>query len=175
METPSEPAVASAVLLLACAAVAAVVAATARGPHLSDWRYWMLMSVALVALSADEAASLHELLVGPLRALVGGSPWLRYPLILRRLGVVVAAGVVFGRAVSSTPRSRVRSRSCTVHTAAGRAVRDASRLPRAPRIRRRRRPTHQRRRPARAARSCTRGAEADARAGPLTWDAWRGR
>jgi len=92
METPSEPAIAFAVLLLACAAVAAVVAATVRGPHLSDWRYWMLMSVALVALSADEAASLHELLVGPLRALVGGSPWLRYPLILPGLGVV-AAGV----------------------------------------------------------------------------------
>lgn len=68
METPSEPAIAFAVLLLACAAVAAVaavVAATVRGPHPSDRRYWMLMSVALVALSADEAASLHELLVGP--------------------------------------------------------------------------------------------------------------
>jgi len=39
------------------------------------------------ALSADEAASLHELLVVPLRRLVGESPSLRYPLILP--GVIV--------------------------------------------------------------------------------------
>ena len=103
------PTWATAVLLLACAAAAAVVAATVRGPHPSDWRYWMLMSVALVALSADEAASLHELLVGPLRALVGGSPWLRYPLILPGLGVVVAAGVVFGRFILRLPAETRRA------------------------------------------------------------------
>ncbi len=85
----------SAMTLLACGGVAAVLgsrAGTAR-------RDWGLLAILFVAMAADEAASLHELLQPPLRAALDFPVWLRYPLILP--GLVVAAILVwrFGRFV----------------------------------------------------------------------------
>ena len=73
------------------------------------WWNWALMAVGFVALSADEAASLHELLVAPLRALVGGTPWLRYPLVIPGTAVVGVAVVVFGRFVKALPADTRRA------------------------------------------------------------------
>lgn len=86
----------SAVLLLLSAGAAGLLAAVGRHAGERQWRAWALLA-AVVALSADEAASLHELMVEPLRALVGGTPWLRYPLIVPGLIVVAAGALVFGR------------------------------------------------------------------------------
>lgn len=93
----------SALLLLACGIVAAGIASAARSRADSDWRTWALVAAGLVVFSADEAASLHELLVVPLRALVGGSPWLRYPLVLPGTIVVLGAVMVLGRFVWRLP------------------------------------------------------------------------
>ncbi len=87
----------SALLLLWCGLVAGVIAAATRALRHADWGLWVVVGVGLAALSADEAASFHELLVRPLRALVGGSPWLRYPLILPgTVAVLCAAAVLWG-------------------------------------------------------------------------------
>ena len=59
--------------------------------------------VLFVLLSADEGASLHELLVTPLRRMVGGSPWLRYPLLVPGMAAVLTGALVFGRFLRSWP------------------------------------------------------------------------
>jgi hypothetical protein len=76
--------------LLACGGVAALLGSRA-GTARRDWRWLALL---LVAMAADEAASLHELMQAPLRAALDAGRWLRYPLILP--GLVVAT-IVFLR------------------------------------------------------------------------------
>jgi hypothetical protein len=99
----------SALLLLACGAVAGAIGAASRTrPHESA-AYWMVMAVGFVALSADEAAALHELLVTPLRRLVGGTPWLRYPLIVPGTAVVMVTAAVFGRFLLALPAGTRRA------------------------------------------------------------------
>jgi hypothetical protein len=99
----------SAILLLSAGLVAAVVSVAERSRERGASWYWVLMAVGFVALSADEAASLHELLVTPLRALVGGTPWLRYPLIIPGTAAAGAAVVVFGRFVRRLPAETQRA------------------------------------------------------------------
>lgn len=99
----------SAVLLLAAGVAAAVVAMAERARGHESWWNWALMAGGFVALSADEAASLHELLVAPLRALVGGTPWLRYPLVIPGTAVAGVVVVVFGRFVKALPAETRRA------------------------------------------------------------------
>ena len=99
----------SAVLLLVAGVAAAVVAMAERSRGHEAWWHWALMALGFAALSADEAASLHELLVTPLRTLVGGTPWLRYPLVIPGTAVVGAAVVVFGRFVRRLPAETQRA------------------------------------------------------------------
>jgi len=99
----------SALLLLACGAVAGTVTAVARSRCGAEWHDWALVAGGLVALSADEAAALHELLVVPVRELVGGSPWLRFPLILPGTGVVLVAAAALGRFVRHLPSATRRT------------------------------------------------------------------
>lgn len=91
----------SAVLLLLGGAAAGIIAAAGRHARDRNWGTWALLAAVFVVLSADEAASFHELMVEPLRALVGGTPWLRYPLILPGLVVVIAGAIVFGRLLAT--------------------------------------------------------------------------
>jgi hypothetical protein len=78
----------SAVILLACGGLAALLGSQA-GSARRDWRW---LAFLFVAMATDEAASLHELLQPPLRAALDSPRWLRYPLILP--GMVVAAVLV---------------------------------------------------------------------------------
>ena len=99
----------SAILLLVAGLVAAVVSAAERTRGGQAWWYWALMAVGFVTFSADEAASLHERLVVPLRALVRGSPWLRYPIVIPGTVAVVTAVVVFGGFVRRLPAGTQRA------------------------------------------------------------------
>ncbi len=103
------PTWASSVLLLACAVASGLVGASERTRGAAAWTYWAAMSVGFVALSADEAASLHELMVQPLRTLLSGSAWLRYPLIVPGTVVALAAVAVFGRFVQRLPTGTRRA------------------------------------------------------------------
>jgi hypothetical protein len=93
----------SMLLLLMCSVPAAAIAAVEHRSGDPRWRMWAMLAVLFVLLSADEGASLHELLVTPLRGMVGNSPWLRYPLILPGSGVAMAGALVFGRFLQSWP------------------------------------------------------------------------
>jgi len=99
----------SSALLFGCGVVAAVQAVARRQARDRHWIWWLVLGVFFAALSADEAASLHELLVFPLRRLLGGSAWLRYPLILPGLVVVTATAVLFRRFVIALPRETRRA------------------------------------------------------------------
>lgn len=72
----------SAMLLLASGAVAALQAAFSRRALDRRWLDWLTLAALFVALAADEAASLHELLQKPVRSLLGSESWIRYPLIV---------------------------------------------------------------------------------------------
>lgn len=93
----------SSLLLFGCGLVAAVHAAARR--HAGDrmWIWWLMFGGFFAALSADEAASLHELIVFPLRRWLGGSTWLRYPIILPGIVAVAAATALFRRFVAALP------------------------------------------------------------------------
>ena len=97
----------SVLLLLMCSVPALTLAALSQHAGDRRWKMWALVAVTFVILSADEGASLHELMVTPLRNLVGGSSWLRYPLIVPGSAAVIAAALIFGRFIQSWP-SRVR-------------------------------------------------------------------
>src|SRR3712207_6289335 len=58
----SIPTLLTTLLLLACAALAALIARSARGES-----RWMLLAIILLALAIDEAVQLHEATVLPLR------------------------------------------------------------------------------------------------------------
>ena len=82
----------SAMLLLATGVVACFQASTDRRSGNRRWVDWLTLGALFVALATDEAAGLHELLVKPLRALLGSGGWLHYPLIVPGtvVGIVVA-------------------------------------------------------------------------------------
>lgn len=93
----------SSMLLAACAAVAAAVALAERAGGRPLWPDWTLLAGGLLAMSCDEAASLHELLVSPMRALVDDTRWLRYPLIVPGGVLVIAAVALQNRFLRALP------------------------------------------------------------------------
>lgn len=97
------PAWYSSMLLLAAAAAAGLLAAGDRALARADWRSWGLIAAGFVALSCDEAASLHELLNEPLRGLLHDLPALRFPLVLPGAVAAMAAGAVLARFLLDLP------------------------------------------------------------------------
>jgi len=82
----------SSMQLLACAAAAGFLARAARSVADDRWPHWLALALLFAAMAADEAASLHELMQKPLRALLH-TTWLRYPLIVP--GVIVGVVLAF--------------------------------------------------------------------------------
>jgi hypothetical protein len=97
----------SSLLLMSCAGAAALIAGLSRDDA-AVARRWAVLAVLFVALSADEAAGFHELLVFPLRVLVRQSPWLRYPLILPGILALVAGWLALGSFVRAMPSATRR-------------------------------------------------------------------
>jgi hypothetical protein len=100
----------SAMLLLASAAIAGLLARAARSARDDRWPHWLLLAALFAAMSADEAASLHELMQKPIRAALGSETWLRYPLIVP--GVVIGAVIAlrfrrFTQTIGATRRRLV--------------------------------------------------------------------
>jgi hypothetical protein len=93
--------------LLACAALTGLIAA-AEWQRKSPFRvHWVLTALFCVYLSADEAASIHEMSVKPLRDAFHTSGLLYYPWIVIGLAVSVAVAAASRRfLVSLPPRTR---------------------------------------------------------------------
>ncbi len=81
----------SSLLLLACAAATGLIARARFEVGDPQRWHWGGLALLFVALSIDEAASLHELSVAPLRTAFSGNRWLWFPL-------VVPGAIVFGGA-----------------------------------------------------------------------------
>jgi len=85
----------SAMLLLASGVVASCQASTEHRAGDRRWLDWLTLGALFIALATDEAAGLHELLVKPLRALLGAGGWLHYPLIVPGTVIGIALAVRF--------------------------------------------------------------------------------
>jgi hypothetical protein len=92
-------------LLLGCAVVAGLLAATARRAGDRDVRGWAGLAALLYLLSLDEAAELHERLGGPAGALLGGAARgpLRFAWVLPGALLALAVGVAFVGLVTRLP------------------------------------------------------------------------
>ena len=101
----------SSLLLLACAVGLACIAAARHHALDGQWRLWAMLGLLFAGMSIDEAAGLHELSVMPLRSLLAGNAWLRYPLILPGLVVAALAYGFFARFLRSLP-AKTRRQIC---------------------------------------------------------------
>lgn len=89
--------------LLACGALAALIA-FAEWQHRSPFRvHWVLTALFCVYLSADEASSIHEMAVRPLRAAYHTTGLLYYPWIVVGGAAVLAVAVASHRFIRSLP------------------------------------------------------------------------
>ena len=96
-EENNVPAYFSTVLLLVASALLAVVALVVgrQGGH--HRRYWWLLALVFLGLSFDEYASLHEVLIEPVRDRVGDRPYLYFGWVVPGAAFVVVAGLFFLR------------------------------------------------------------------------------
>lgn len=96
-------------LLAGCGAVLAVIATARRQQSDSHWRWWTALSLLFFALSADEAASIHELFVRPLRSMFGGNRWVWFPLVVPGTVAALAAWATFRRFLLTLPTTTRRA------------------------------------------------------------------
>ncbi len=89
--------------LLACSVPAAIIAASAFRARSPFRAQWALVAAALVYMSADEAAAIHELSVKPLRTALGASGLLYYPWVIIGLAVVVIAAMALRTFMAALP------------------------------------------------------------------------
>ncbi len=93
------------VTLLACAVLLAFIAASKRQSRDSWWRYWAGLSAVFAYLSVDEGASIHELTIEPVRALLGTSGVLHWAWVVPGMIAVIGLGLLYLRFVLALPRS----------------------------------------------------------------------
>lgn len=91
----------AAFLLLACAVLLALVARTQRGRM--EQRRWQGLAVVFAFLAVDEDASLHELLIDPVRELLPVNGPLLFAWVIPYGLALLALAVVYGRFVLSLP------------------------------------------------------------------------
>jgi hypothetical protein len=99
----------STLLLLACGVLGGIVAAARQQSGDALWQHWAALSALFIGLSADEAASFHELLVEPLRSAFRGNRWLWFPLVVPGSVAAAIVCVAFQRFVRTLPSETRRA------------------------------------------------------------------
>jgi hypothetical protein len=94
--------------LLGAAGVLGLIAHAERERASRDWRYWAGLAVIFVALSADEAASIHELAIRPMRRALNLSGLLAFGWVIPGAAFVAIAGAIFLRFLLRLPLSTRR-------------------------------------------------------------------
>jgi len=89
--------------LLGAAGLLGLIARAERERGSQDWRYWAGLAVIFVALSADEAASIHELAIHPLRRALGVSGVLAFAWVIPGAAFVALVGAVYLRFLLRLP------------------------------------------------------------------------
>lgn len=74
----------------------------------SKQKYWLLLSIIFLTLSIDEANSVHEKLITPLRNLMGTSPWYYFAWIVPAAVLLAALGLLLLKFLNSLPRHILR-------------------------------------------------------------------
>jgi hypothetical protein len=96
----------SSVLLLLCGGLAATIGALAAREARGRW---LLMAVLFVAMSLDESAIIHEMMIKPTRALFNGSGYLYYTWIIPGAIIVAAVVAYYWKFITALP-DHIRSR-----------------------------------------------------------------
>ena len=94
----------SSVSLLFCGILLAVIGHTSRLHAERWWRHWMGLAIIFGILAVDEAASIHELSIEPLRNLLGAGGLLHWTWVVPGAIFVVFVGAVYLRFIAALPR-----------------------------------------------------------------------
>jgi len=98
----------SAFLLLSCAALLTIITLVRREESDRWWTYWCGLAVIFLYLSMDEAASIHELTITPVRDLLDVGGIFHWAWVIPGMIFVAAIGLTYFKFVLSLPR-RTRS------------------------------------------------------------------
>jgi hypothetical protein len=87
----------STMLLAFSAVLLSVIALLKRKEKDSQAKYWTVLSVGFLCMAADEAASIHEMLIMPMRSLMGGHNLgiFYWAWVIPGIGLVLVLGVFF--------------------------------------------------------------------------------
>ncbi len=93
----------SSITLLICAALLAVIAAFAKEKRNRHWLYWAVLSAIFFYFSMDEAASIHELLILPLRTYLNADSFFYWSWVVVGMAFVLVFLVAYFRFILSLP------------------------------------------------------------------------
>lgn len=71
--------------------------------------HWIGLAIVFMALTVDESASLHELLIHPLRTAYGTTGWLRFPWVIAGGAFVVVFAIAYLRFLAHLPKATRRA------------------------------------------------------------------
>lgn len=94
----------SSMTLLLAAALLLAIAVTVRDRRDPAWRHWAALAAVFAALSLDEVAQIHELLIAPLRGKIGvDDGWLYYPWVIPGAIFALVVAASFARFLLRLP------------------------------------------------------------------------
>ena len=94
--------------LLACAALLGIIAAAIRRETAGEWKYWAGLAAVFLTLSMDEAASVHELSIEPLQAMLGTGGLLHWAWVVPGMAFVLVLGMIYLRFIFALPHATRR-------------------------------------------------------------------
>jgi len=99
----------AAISLLACSVVLAAIAQTQPKPAIPQTGDWRILSIIFLFLSIDELASLHELLIDPLRAGLGTTGIFHFAWVIPYGVLVILLGLKYWKFLTQLPAQTRRS------------------------------------------------------------------
>lgn len=112
----------SSITLLVCAALLGVVFRVEREAGSRFALHWKTLALVFFYLSVDEAAELHELLIEPLRGMLGAGGLFYFAWVVPGIAVLAALGLAYARFLLHLPASTRRLFVAAAATFVGGAV-----------------------------------------------------
>ena len=94
----------SSVTLLAAGGLLLLIGTALRARGDRSWRYWAALAAVFAALSIDEVAQIHELLIAPLRQALEATGYLFYPWVIPGTIFAAIVALAFTRFLFRLPR-----------------------------------------------------------------------
>jgi len=99
------PTVFSTLILLLATSLLAWISRIQRHARDPFARHWIGLAIVFLALTVDESASFHELLIHPLRTAYGTTGWLRFPWVVAGGAFVVVFASAYLRFLAHLPKA----------------------------------------------------------------------